>query len=357
MSANYVEEENKVHVQWSDPHGFVNLRYSIFDSPQDVVSSIGNGGESIIAVNKYIAEDLSAFEGYKLTSISFLRGMNPESSAVSDPTFKWYVSQGEGRLFDQEVGNTQAGVWQTITLDNPVTIDNTKPLYYGVEVTQHDPLDWPLATGYVWREEFVNGMIMYYGTSVVDGRANLFSVDGGNTWDKLSNNLNGDPQIFLFRATLAKDFDAETKTRLVGYRVFRDGINMLGTQNLTTLNNYTDTLPIQGTNCYKIQAFYITGNASPGAETCVVIEASSNEQIKQAGSDLKVYPSFVQKGEIITVETGNVVGGTLRLYDAAGKAVKAVSVKNAVTAMNLDVPSGMYLLQLDNGKAVKLIVK
>ncbi|MDR1973128.1 MAG: T9SS type A sorting domain-containing protein [Bacteroidales bacterium] len=363
VSANYVEEEKKAHVQWSDPRGFVSLRYSILDGPQDMVSSVGNGGESIIAVNKYTAEDLSAFEGYKITSISFLRGTNPDTVITNEPEFKWYVSQGEGRLFEQEIVNTQAGVWETVTLDNPVAIDNTKPLYYGVEVTQHDAFDWPLATGYIWKEKFVNGMIEYYGSPVADGRANLFSVDGGNTWDKLSNHLidslnpDGDPQIFLLRATLAKDPSVEKKGRLMGYRIFRDGMSMLETGSLTSLNNYTDTLPVTGTACYKVHAFYTTNNPSQGKEACIVIENNSNEQTKQANSDLKAYPTFVQKGETITVETSGAIGGTLRLYDAMGKTVKSIPVKSTVTSLSMNVASGVYLLQLDNKASIKLIVK
>ncbi|MDR2556825.1 MAG: hypothetical protein LBC49_03845, partial [Bacteroidales bacterium] len=130
ISANYAKEENKVHVQWSDPRGFVSLRYSVSDGPGDVVSSIGNDGQNFIAVNKYTAEDLNAFEDYKLTSISFMPGMNPDHPTVATaPKFKWYVSQGERRLFEQEVGNTQAGTLKTVTLDRPIAIDNTKPLY------------------------------------------------------------------------------------------------------------------------------------------------------------------------------------------------------------------------------------
>jgi hypothetical protein len=357
ISANYVKEDNKVHVQWSDPRGFVSLRYSILDNPGDMVSSVGNAGEPIIAVNKYTAEDLTAFEDYKLTSISFLRGMNPNASNVGEPTFKWYVSQGEEQLFDQEVGSTTAGEWKTITLDNPVTIDNTKPLYYGVEVTQHNSQDWPLATGYVWKEVAVNGILEYYGTAIADGRANLFSTDGGSTWDKLSNHLD-DPQIFLLRATLAKDPAVEKKARFMGYRVFRDGINMLGTGSLTTLNNYTDTLPVSGTNCYKIHAFYTTGNASPGAEACATIEIISNEQAKQTdGGGLKVYPSFIQNGETVTVETGNENGGTLRIYDALGKTVKSVAVKGGRISVKMDVADGVYLFQLNGNKTAKIIVK
>ncbi|MDR0763239.1 MAG: T9SS type A sorting domain-containing protein [Bacteroidales bacterium] len=361
MSANYVEEENKVHVQWSDPHGFVDLRYSVQDSPEEVVSAIGNKGKSIIAVNKYMAGDLSAFEGYKLTSISFLRGMNPDKpfGSISEPTFKWYLSQGDERLFDGEVGSTEAGVWKTIILDNPVTIDNTKPLYYGVEVTQHDELDWPLATGYVWKEKFVDGIIEYHGNNIVDGRANLFSEDGGSTWDKLSNHLeDGDPQIFLIRATLAKDPDAVKKDRLMGYRVFRNNVNMLGTGNLTSLNNYTDTLPPSGMNCYEIQAYYTTGSASDGVEDCVDLSNISNEQVKQANVGLKVYPSFVQNGETVTVETDVAAGGTLRLYDAKGKLLYVrLCEPQAKQFIQMNVAPGVYLLQFGNYGTTKLIVK
>ncbi|MDR0763785.1 MAG: hypothetical protein LBF01_04745, partial [Bacteroidales bacterium] len=355
ISANYVKEENKTHVQWSDPCGFVNLRYSISDNPADVVSSVGNAGRPVIAANKYTAEDLSAFKDYKLTSISFLRGANPNASKISEPAFKWYVSQGDKRLFEQEVGSTEAGVRTTVTLDNPIAIDNTKPLYYGVEVVKHDSLDWPVATGYVLVEKLVNGLMEYHSSSAADGRANLFSVDEGNTWDKLSDQNGRGQQIFLLRATLAKDPDAVKKSRLAGYRVFRNDVDMLGTGNLTSLNNYIDTLSPSGTNCYKVQAFYTTGKTSSGEEACVVIESSSNEQTKLVNSNFKIYPSFIKNGETVTVEMKDAIGGTLRLCDAMGKTVYLRNLEpKAKQSVQMDIASGMYLLQVNNRYVTKL---
>jgi hypothetical protein len=230
-------------------------------------------------------------------------------------------------------------------------------LYYGVEVVQHDPLDRPVSTGYVWVEYVVNGMIEAHGRPIADGRANLFSTDGGNKWEKLSDHLNGDPQIFLIRATLEKNPGTAKKDRLMGYRVFRDGVNVLGTGSLTSLNNYTDTLPHTGISCYKIHAFYTTAKPSSGIETCIELAQTSNEQIKKAENKLKVYPSFIQSGETITVETGNAAGNTLRLYDAMGKTVKEIPVKGNTTSIRINVASGVYMLQLGSKQSAKLIVK
>ena len=357
ISTRYVEEEKTVHVNWADPHGFVNLRYMIYDRPEDVMSSIGNEGEPFVAVNKYPAEDLSIYEGYKLTSVSFMRGTNPLVPFIpTDPTFRWFVSQGEERLLNEAVDNPEMGVWKTIELAQPIPIDGTKPLYYGVEITSHDANDWPVATGRAAREEVISGgEIVLIDVPTFDGRGNIFSTDGGNSWKKFSDEPNGNNlDIFLIRATLAKDPTATRKDRLRGYKIFRNGVDLLLDETtLSPLHNLTDTVPLIGEEaCYTVQVIY-RAITSEGISDCLNINGVG---LIQKDNNLKVYPNPIRKNETITVQLRNGTNTVLRMYDSTGRIVKETPAKGASTSIPMNVDPGLYFLRIGDNETVKLIV-
>ncbi|MDR0506126.1 MAG: T9SS type A sorting domain-containing protein [Dysgonamonadaceae bacterium] len=374
FTANYYKDEKKIHLSWSDPRGFASLRYTVSDSPADVVNSIGNEGIPFIAANMWPAADLKGYSGYKLTSISFMRGVNPEGSpgSFSEPKFKWFVSQGEERLYDQDVDDPVMGEWKTVQLDEPITIDISKPLYYGVEVVEHDPDDWPCATGLIWKEDTSTGMILYFGVPLADGRANLLSYDSGNSWEKLSTHYNSSDytpaqqelymndfsQVFLLRATLAKDPAAQQIGRLNGYHVFRDGENLLGLGNLTSLNSYTDTIIPSSSRevCYTIRSIYAT-IPSVVKDACITIDVASLPYINDSSdNELKVFPNPIKKGETITVDTPATINGKVKIFDATGKEVKTLSAKGKTLPIPMDVEQGVYFLKINN-ETVKLIVE
>ncbi|MDR2805777.1 MAG: hypothetical protein LBB85_09105, partial [Dysgonamonadaceae bacterium] len=267
MSAWYVKSEGNTHINWSDPRGHVSLRYMPSDTP---IGGIGNSGETFIAANTYSSEDLKSFEGYKFTSISFFRTENPEPKApiTVEPDFRWFVSQGKNRLVDEPVINPQIG-WNTLQLTNPVEIDATKPLYYGVEVVTHDVEDWPVGVAHLLYWDSITYQAAP--TSIINGRGNIYSEDQGATWKKISDSGAGyEYDLFCIRATLAQDVSNQPKERLIGYRVLRDGVNLKGEGTLTILNSCTDTvpLPLNKQVCYEIQAFYTSQVASEGVSDC-----------------------------------------------------------------------------------------
>jgi hypothetical protein len=329
----------------------------ISDRPEDVMSSIGNDGEPFVAVNKYPAEDLSIYDGYQLTSVSFMRGTNPFTSSIStDPTFRWFVSQGEERLLNEAVDNPEMGVWKTIELAQPIPIDGSKPLYCGVEITSHDAEDWPVATGRAAREEVISGgEIVLIDVPTFDGRGNVFSTDGGNSWKKFSDEPNGnDLDIFLVRATLAKDPAATRKDRLRGYKIFRNGVDLLLDETtLSPLHNLTDTVPLIGEEaCYTVQVVY-RAIASEGITDCLTVNEVG---LIQTDNNLKVYPNPIRKNETITVQLRNAANTVLRLYDSTGRVVKETPVKGASTTIQMNVDPGVYFLKTGDNETVKLIL-
>jgi hypothetical protein len=355
VSANRAEDQT-VHLHWADPNGRVLLRYVNND---EILGGIGNDGDPFIAANICSPEDLKAFDGYKLTSISFFRATSPAADTIvfNQPVFSGYASQGEGRLVNIRVENAPLGEWTTIELPTPITIEADKPRYYGVELVEHDTLDWPVGVGYSYEWDPVT-----YQSSplfVADGRGNVYSEDGGATWNKLSDldeSLKYD--LFHIRATLAQDPETPAKERIRGYRVFRNNVNLLGEGSLTLLNNFTDTIPLPADveACYTVHAYYINRSVSEGITACITringIDPVNGE------NGVKVYPNHLKKDETITIDlSSDWKGAAIALYNLSGEKVKTIQATGPQIPVQLNVEPGVYFLKINNKNAVKLIVR
>jgi hypothetical protein len=339
-------------VNWSDPKGHVSLRYI---GNEVIHDGVGNDGNPIIAVNKYAAEDLQIYEGYKLTSLSFYRNVRTDMTIPTQPVFKWYVSQGAERLFEAPVTNPREG-WNKIELTTPLSIDVNKPLYYGVELVSHHTSDWPLGVGVIYSPDFVHQQDT--AVTYAYGRANLFSENGGANWNSLDQ-ANVPYALFYIQATLDKDPGTAPQDRLLGYKVFRNGINLLEQEfpagSISLLNNYTDRDPLPGSNCYTIYADYNSLKLSEGANACLTI---SGIQLVTDESGMKVYPNRVGKNETITIElSDNWNNTTFTLYDLSGKRMKTFRATGQKTPVQLNVSSGIYLLKINDKETVKIVVK
>jgi hypothetical protein len=340
-----------VHVNWSDPKGHVSLRYI---GNEILYDGIGNNGVPFIAANKYAAEDLQLYEGYQLTSLSFYRYVRPDVSISTQPKFKWFVSQGEERIFEESVTDAHEG-WNRFELPTPLPIDVSKPLYYGVEVVEHATNDWPVGAGVIYTPDFEQSLDI--AVTYAYGRANLYSEDEGATWLPLEKQV--PYALFYIQATLDKDPATAPQDRLLGYKVFRNGVNLLeeefGVGSISLLNNYTDRNPLVGENaCYTIYADYTSLNLSEGATACLTI--TGVDLIKDENG-MRAYPNGVRKNETITVELCNWENAVIALYDLSGKKVKTVKATGQKTPVRLNVEAGVYILKVNGLDAVKIVVK
>lgn len=360
-----VAGEDAVHINWSDPYGTVSLRY-MFDD--DAYRALNNSQYPYIAANMYPAEDLSAYDGYYLTSISFWRTKNDDLPQSAKPAqYRWFASQGGERLVADTIVNPK-DKWNTVRLATPVRIDATKPLYYGVEITDAHPNDWVIGAGtyYTLDPSLIDNP--YTDFDKLDGRGNLYSEDDGRTWRKISE----DGEVFFYnlfciRATLSKDSipvpDLLTR-RITGYKIYRNGQSLLeeeqGADYSIPLNNFTDTSPGDGNVCYTVKTYFYDYEAghtlSDGVSDCITVNGIA--PVRDANG-WNVYPNPVKRNETIRVEIRDAVGPaaeTVRIYDAAGKIVKEIPVTGSVTPVRPDVASGVYILKAGRD-AVKVVVK
>lgn len=365
LVAGMTAEDGRVFVNWSDNNGVAKLGYILTN--EWTAGMIGNEGKPFIAANMYPAEDLKIYEGYKLTSLSFMPNKNPEYYGAT-ATYTWFVMQDETRLFEAPVENPVSQEWVTIQLANPIAIDASKPLYYGVEVVEHDPADLPVATSDIYKlEEGPGGMMMYISIDAAGGRGDIYSEDGGQTWGELDSFIDeyGHPvyQLFCIRATLEKEPELPINTRIVGYRVFRNGENILAQEfddnemTLISTNTFVDTHPLpEGEHvCYEIMSYYNLQITSEGTSVCTEV----NIDKLPADAAFHVFPNPVNKGETIYVTFDSndqtTRNATIELYNMSGVKVLEKPAAGASTPLNLDVATGVYLLKVDN-KSVKIIV-
>jgi uncharacterized membrane protein len=358
--------DGTVRINWSDPFGTVSLRYMIKD---DATGILGNDKYPCIFANMYPAEDLSAYDGYYLTSISFWQTKNSSLPSSAKPAqFRLFASQGGERLVSDTIINSKLK-WNTLQLANPVRIDATKPLYYGVEVTDADPNEWPIGSGTYYKlVDSPYGIVPDF-FERFDGRGNLYSEDGGQTWQKVSED--GEDfryELYSIRATLSKDsvpVPPVLARRILGYRIYRnDTVSLLkeeqGEDIAVQLNNFTDENPLSESDCYTVKMSFLDYGGivySEGVRGCITI--SGIAPVRDA-SGWNVYPNLVEKDETIRIEICdalNRANATVKIYDMAGKIVKEVPVTGAVTPVRMNVASGVYILKIGEKDAVRVIVK
>jgi hypothetical protein len=329
-----------------------------YDTP---FAALGNDGYPIIAANQFLPEDLVAFEGYKLTSLSFFR--TSSDAATTTPVFRWFVQQDGQRLFDAPVIDPVLG-WNTIELETPLSIDVSKPLYYGVELVQHDAEDWPLGAGSFYLYTSSN---QYIDMLYADGKGNLYSENGGKSWQVLSDY--SDEYLYhlwCVRATLAKDPAAVRNLYrdLSSYEVYRNGQRLFSAIFASSipaleLNHFIDLDPLPGNDaCYTVKSYYkIYRQYSNGKTACLTINGI--DLVEETGG-LKVYPNVINRNETIQLELPgnfNFQNAKANIYDLSGKLVKTQQINALQTSILIDLNAGVYLLKINDAETVKLIVK
>lgn len=345
-------ETGAVHVNWADPGKIVNLSYI----PEDYyLGAINNEGEPFLAMVMYDAEDLTEFDGYKLSSISAHLTRWYETSTPVE--YKLVVFEGTDRVLYQDIDSYTPNEWNTFELSTSLTIDASKPLYFGIEIGIHDIDDHPLGLH--------NGVMDYSsgdGVNLNDGRSNLISYDNGSTWHRLSEYTYTETDIVMLeslgiKAILKEDDNSVAKDKLIGYKIYRDGEDILGEQwdgspSLVLLNNYTDIQATSDAVCYQVSAYYTTQEESEKSDNaCADPHVGVTEQ--NTKDNITVYPN--PANDMINI-TGNVKN--VLVYDIRGVAVKNVSNQKQIDLKVLS--SGIYFLKItddNNQTTVKKIIK
>jgi hypothetical protein len=340
-------DDGTVHVNWADPGEVAKLSYLENTNCYD---PIGNDGVPFIAGVKFDAKDVAGYDGYKLVSIDAY----PAHSEGEPATYKLAVFKGSERIVDQAIPTYTVNEWNTFTLATPITISSNwdAPLYFGIEVVTHNAADLPVGVckrpGY-WDEEAFEWIYL------LGGRCDLFSEDGGMTWKSLE--VEGIYNAIGVTVNLEGKDGAKPKERLLGYKVLREGENLLGqdwigNDYLTHLHNYTDLFPLDDENaCYQVVAFYDTQQESDEAEYCMGSDAIKN--IKMSGSGVSLYPNpFTNE---INISNPDAVK-SVQITSMTGQKVKEVSF-DCKTISTGELSSGIYFVIIESITGDKTVHK
>lgn len=280
--------------------------------------------------------------------------------------YKWYVAQGGKRLYEAPVENPIAEQWNTVELENPVTIDINQPLYYGVEVVSHTEADLPVATSDVFKleEDF-----SWTSLNVADGRGNIYSDDNGETWktlplfvyeDEAAQKFYDVYQLFCIAATIKKDPAQESNERIWGYRVKKNGENVLiktlgNEQTLSPLTSFIDIdrLPAGEEACYEVAVFYNNQLESETVSSCITLTDIKAVQPENPLTVSRKADCF----EITYPADTNV--SRLSLYSVSGQCIATYPLDSSgsFTLPTAYLPNGVYVLNFEGANLSIKIVK
>lgn len=305
---------------WKDPTGSDALTYN---TSGVLYQTIGDAGTPFIAVNHFDAEDLTTLKGKYLTSISAYinQGLTAESGAT--PTvLKLAVFVDDVQVTDQAVASFIPNKWNTFKLDVPVAIPEGKTLKFGINVEQHDAGEYPL---YVDMSE------------TVDGKGNIYTEDGGETWLKLSDS--GLDHNWCIIGNVRETSALNERADLIGYEVYRGTTKI--NQGYLFDRQYTDSTNLTEA-CYTVKAYYSNLGASDASEEVCLSSSGLND----LNASIYAIPSLVHNGFKFDPKANTV---RLKVMNMNGVVLQD-EIYTQESYINFSYyAKGMYLLILNDG--------
>lgn len=232
------ESMHRLNFIWQDPAGMYELGYCPKEHKEG--AGIGNEGKPIIAAIQFSPNDQQAYIGYYLNSVTFFANQKYFEPDRKPTQMKLAIFiGGKERIVDQEITSLKENAWNTVRLEKPLQITGEKSLQVGLEVVQHDEAEWPLAT---------------YNKSQESGKSDLFSVDGGQSWQTLK--AAGKNNAWNLYADIAANPETAKTANILGYKLYCNG-EPLNEDLILQQNTYTDKL--LNTTYFAVSAVYEGG--------------------------------------------------------------------------------------------------
>lgn len=297
-----VDGDGNYHLIWKNSLDAYPLCY--LQNPYDNADwlAVGNEGKELIAVNKFDASDLTLYKGKYITSIT--TEINKYESEDLTPIRAAIVVYENGNLVrEQEISNLEYSTDFTVKLDEPVLIDASKELMFGIKLLEHGADQCPI--------------VYHHTKQFVDGKSNLYSEDGGMTWKSLADFYatvegyedNGDAS-WVITANVTdtpETTDAQVDYNMFAYEIYKNGQKYSDHFVYLLEPGFTDENSVTG-DTYEIRTFFYDGTVSELSEQ---ITNDGTNGINEVEND-NVYGI---DGDTLTMEgKGNVV-----LYNTEGK--------------------------------------
>jgi hypothetical protein len=329
------DTESAVNVIYKDVTGSYAASYT----NGRIDGTIGNEGNSIIAVNKFTTKELKPYRGKYLTSVSAYLLSDFRGTTIPSE-LKLAVFVNGNRVENSDITSWKGHAWNNFPLANPIAIDGSEVLLVGIEVAHGDAENKPLSMDTQTDPDNINL------------NANLYSEDNGVTWEHAS-----DAGIYGNWGIIANFRDEATAATVdddmfaAFYQIYRDGIAV---DTLHYGQMFVDTASTDDSHCYKVKVFRTTGGISDfSPQVCDVNIVTAIAEIKNETLYLLIYPNPSSDW----VNT-NLEFSALRIFDLNGKLMLTATHGNSVNISSLT--TGTYFIEaiLENGsKAVAKVVK
>lgn len=297
----------------------------VVNSSIEFPKNAGSEGKPVMMAIDLPAERIKAHAGEYISGVSAFIFDDPaiikNDSEVEAVVFADGKEVGRGSFippFDQVCAAT---AW----LDEPVRIEEGKTYRVAVNLASYDAGNAP----------------MYYESEpdfFITGVTDLFSEDGGVTWQTMESALPGSSCIWSIHADITATPEAsgmQKDAEIIGYNVYRDGVKINDGVIYSPYMRFTDEAPLAKAS-YTVQAFYRDGRVSEMSAP-FLFDAStlSVGHVQAEHASFTVMPGAILLG-------GDYTGA--RLYDVSGKAVAASAGATIDTAA---LPAGIYLLKIN----------
>lgn len=319
---------------WKNNAGAYQLNY--LPAMADGKYAIGNEGKEVIAANAFGPDELKMYGGKYLTAVTntfnFYADM-PQDKGIHATI----VVYEDGKLVrEQEMTDIKLNQQMTTALDEPLKIDPSKELRIGIKIHDYDAQQIPL---------------LYAVTANYKaGKSDLFSEDGGQTWQKLSEyyEAQGNPDmgrcVWMISGEITDTpqyTPDESDEHPMAYNVFRNG-KQLNTFALDGLQSaFTDT-PESKSDAYTVMAYYADGKRSAESKPFTAADATA------------IRPAFANAADF----TADYANGMIHLGKGCDRAtLTTVSGINVASDINgtislSGVPAGVYVINVYKGTAV-----
>lgn len=313
--------DKQVTLTWQNTKKAWDANY-VINSSVETDDCFANEGQPIMMAIDLTADKIAAHAGEYISAVSAFLYDNPavtqNSSKIEAKVFCDGKEAGSGDFtapFDRIYAST---AW----LDAPVLIEAGKTYRVAVNVVSCDPANTPVYCQKV--PEFIAGV------------TDLYSEDGGATWQSLEKTVPGTSCIWSIHADItATPADAsglQKDPEIMGYNVYRNGEKLNTEVIYAPYMRFTDeSAPAKAT--YTVQAFYHDGRVSP-LSAPFEYDASS---VKGIQAEPVIYS--VQPGVILLEGDYD----SARLYDMRGIAVAS---GHGASINTNGLPAGIYVLRI-----------
>lgn len=294
-------------------------------------------GNEVIAANSFSGDDLSAYNGKYLSAVSAYINF-----------YEWYevelgihasvVVYEDGKLVcEKEMDDIVYNAYNTVVLDNPLLIDDSKELKIGLKIFDYDADQIPIT--YAITDDYIAG------------KSDLYSEDGGVTWQRLSDFYADQENMESYghcawditgHITDTPEFIGNGFEKPLCYNVFRNGeqINKLSIDGGST--RFTDNAPVDNA-CYEVVAYYLDGTKSDASEEFCLgyLDGISSAVL----GDVTIRYDLGQGIVSIDGRFDRVV-----LYNINGQPV--ATTRGNVLSVN-SLPAGVYVINVESGDSVR----